>query len=111
MVADMPPSLSSVLSSVTAKGVMVVGEVDNALYLAIGHVAISGGEIGFRFFLSNASLTESPGDRQHSIMTLALHEVFGFLLRPMLIKSRNDCIIREQEIGRASCRERVCSWV
>ena len=107
MVAVMPPSLSSVLSSVTAKGVMVVGEVDNTLYLAIGHVAISGGEISLRFFLSNASLTKSPGDRQHGVMTMTLHEVFGSLFRPMLIKSRNDCIICEQivpkvmqEVGR-----------
>ena len=40
MVADMPPSLSSVLSSVTTKGVMVVSEVDNTLYLATRHIAI-----------------------------------------------------------------------
>ena len=96
MVAVMPPSLSSILSSVTAKGVMVVGEVDNALYLATRHIAISGGEIALRFFLGNASLTKSPSHRQHGVMTFTLHKVLRSLLRPMLIKSRNDSIISEQ---------------
>lgn len=77
---------------------MVVGEVDNALYLAIRHIAISGGEIAFRFFLGNASLTESTGHRQYGSMTMTLHEVLRSLFRPMLIKSRNDSIIREQVI-------------
>ena len=98
MVAGMPPSLSSVLSSVTAKGVMVVGEVDNVLYLGTRHIAIFGDEIAFRFFLGNASLTESPGHRQHGGMTLSLREVFWSLLRPVFIKSRNDSIICEQVI-------------